>query len=665
MTSEEYYDLVKAYEEKHRQSPTRYKLKLYLIALGGYVFVVGALLVNAALVAALLWLHLKQGLNGWIIAGYVIVGLTLWATIRSLFFRIPFPNGIALDRKHYPFIYERVKALRKPLKLGFKKIRVQIDWDFNASAASRPLFGFFGPSTYFVTIGLPLLNVLNKPQLDAVLAHELAHFSRKHTSSSIWLARVRITWIDLLHRLRTMRMTSLPFIWFAKWFSKYFEAASVVLMRENEYEADHLAASATSAKSCAEVMLRVDMRSEMVAEHWEKIWRKPILTKTVEQSAVSRLIKVLNEPLKREEMLQSLRWGLGKDTHFFDSHPSLADRLNAIGIELPKDESDLQEFAEKFSVPNAASTITAVLGQDQDEAEVFMDALWELINAVPWAIRNAEGAPLLEMDAILDRERRKKGTLSPDRLWKQAWLKSEIYGSAQAIPLIHRLLEQSPDHPHANFFHGARLLEDYDAEGIIYLEKAIELDPLSHQQAGLQVLSDFYRRMGANDDSEESLRESFVAGDETQKALKERAKKVSIRDKFETHQMDEKQLEDLRVTFEAVPEIKCVYLVTKTVKYMAATPYHIIGIVPTFAGLFQSQTRNVGLLTNIAISSSHQIVMLTPLRMLLRLAMSRVENSLAYRCEKWLVRGKKKRAAAKVEKAELRSQKKRKATGSA
>ena len=63
------------------------------------------------------------------------------------------------------------------MRLKKKKLEILVDWDFNASAISRPAFGIIGPSTHYIRFGLPLL----ADQLRTVLAHELAHLSRNHS----------------------------------------------------------------------------------------------------------------------------------------------------------------------------------------------------------------------------------------------------------------------------------------------------------------------------------------------------------------------------------------------------------------------------------------------------------------------------------------------------
>jgi len=66
------------------------------------------------------------------------------------------------------------------MRLKKKKLEILVDWDFNASAISRPAFGIVGPSTHYIRFGLPLLASLSEDQLRPVLAHELAHLSRNH-----------------------------------------------------------------------------------------------------------------------------------------------------------------------------------------------------------------------------------------------------------------------------------------------------------------------------------------------------------------------------------------------------------------------------------------------------------------------------------------------------
>lgn len=81
-----------------------------------------------------------------------------------------------------------------------------MDWDFNASAISRPAFGIIGPSTHYIRFGLPLLASLSEDQLRPVLAHELAHLSRNYSGFGTRIGRAST-------RAQTIRFCHHPYVW--------------------------------------------------------------------------------------------------------------------------------------------------------------------------------------------------------------------------------------------------------------------------------------------------------------------------------------------------------------------------------------------------------------------------------------------------------------------
>jgi hypothetical protein len=134
----------------------QHKAKVFWWMMLGYAVVFAILVFQLALLGMLIWLHLKSEASPILIwCGYTLVGLGLFGTIKSLFLRIPLPDGVVIDRRGFPYLYDLVEALRKPMRLKKKKLEILVDWDFNASAISRPAFGIIGPSTHYIRFGLP------------------------------------------------------------------------------------------------------------------------------------------------------------------------------------------------------------------------------------------------------------------------------------------------------------------------------------------------------------------------------------------------------------------------------------------------------------------------------------------------------------------------------
>jgi len=66
---------------------------------------------------------------------------------------------------------------------------VYLDDDFNASIRQVPRFGLFGGAVNSLSIGLPLLMMLDRRRLLSVLAHEYGHLRGNHGKLSAWIYR--------------------------------------------------------------------------------------------------------------------------------------------------------------------------------------------------------------------------------------------------------------------------------------------------------------------------------------------------------------------------------------------------------------------------------------------------------------------------------------------
>jgi Zn-dependent protease with chaperone function len=199
-------------------------LSVVLLALFGYA-VLGTALVVLCIACLLLF---QLVLTGKFIYVAVKLGLFLvplvWFILRSLWVRIRPPTGLALERADAPRLFDLVDRVGRAL--GAPGIdTVLLTDDLNAGVAHVPWLGLFGPGRNYLVLGLPLLQALTEPQLEAVLAHEFGHVSGKHTRFGAWVYRTRLTWARLALQLEGAGRGA-PLRAFVRWYYPRFEAAS-------------------------------------------------------------------------------------------------------------------------------------------------------------------------------------------------------------------------------------------------------------------------------------------------------------------------------------------------------------------------------------------------------------------------------------------------------
>src|SRR5439155_1953007 len=124
--------------------------------------------------------------------------------IRSLWVRIPRPEGISICEDQAPNLFETADRLSRQLRAP-RPHDVILDGSFNAGVAQIPRFGVLGWSRNYLTVGLPLLDALTPEQFKAVLAHEFGHLAGAHGRFRAWIYRLRTSWAQLLENLRKQK----------------------------------------------------------------------------------------------------------------------------------------------------------------------------------------------------------------------------------------------------------------------------------------------------------------------------------------------------------------------------------------------------------------------------------------------------------------------------
>lgn len=188
-------------------------------------------------------------------------------------------------------------------------------------------------------VSLPLLKQLSESEADAVLAHEMAHFSGQDTFYSTkvspLLQRYNV-YLHYLHGENSGNPATFPVYYFMFCFRFLFELSIAVLRREREFRADSVAASVTSGSSLAAALLRISAfsqyRRSVEAELFvqEKVLAAANVSERIQKGFVAFAATFASDP--KIEGLET--------THPFDTHPSFSQRL--AGLHVRFDEQDRQ-----------------------------------------------------------------------------------------------------------------------------------------------------------------------------------------------------------------------------------------------------------------------------------------------------------------------------------
>jgi Zn-dependent protease with chaperone function len=567
----QFKELVEELEESSKDNEAGYRIKVAILAALGYVYVIGvvALLVGALWLLALV---MKDGRHLVLLKFAVPMALLALVGFRALWVRLDPPEGTALTRDEAPQLFTLLDRIRKRLK-GPPIHHVVMDDEYNAAIMQLPRFGLLGGSRNYLIIGLPLMQTLSVEQFAAVLSHEYGHLSGAHGHFSSWIYRVRMTWQRILDALVSRPMWgSGVFLHFFSWYVPYFEAYTFVLARSNEYEADRAAADVTSTRTMAEALVQVEIGARFVSEHfWPKFFAGADKTPAPAFLPYTQLPLSLNVGLDGGDAQAWLKAALLQRTGIADTHPSLKDRVAALGEEAKVPEKP------------ASSAARALLGPSFSGLVTSFDKAWAKRSLGEWGERHRESLALKDRAAEISAKAKAGASLNAAELHDFARACERYSSEEKAEGYYRRALEVAPDHHETHLALGAMMVKRRNAEGIAHLDKAIPGGGETAYAASA-IASRFLREAGRDRDAERY--ETKMLAQEGRERAKEFNKVYLMpNDNLAPHGLGDKELGLCRATFKRLHRVHDVHAVRKILPG-AGEPYLVLVVSPR-VGLFE------------------------------------------------------------------------------
>jgi Zn-dependent protease with chaperone function len=230
-----------------------------------------------------------------------------------------------LTRENFPLLNAFVDEVAR--RAGFPKVsRVVIANRITAHASGRRPFLWMREGEE-VGLGLPLFAVLSRDELATVIAHELGHHLGGDLLLGPWVHRTRYSLAAAVDALDDSAfLLDLPF----RAYGRLFLRVSAQVSREQERAADRLAALSCGAAATAEALRKVDALSPL----WDVYFDQDVVP-LINQGAQLPLLEgfrlFLNEPHRRVEVSRRIEEIARQPPSPWDSHPSTAERLDALG----------------------------------------------------------------------------------------------------------------------------------------------------------------------------------------------------------------------------------------------------------------------------------------------------------------------------------------------
>ena len=445
-------------------------MKLVLIIIEGQLYLAGILAIFAAELGFLFWgLWSRRPIIG-LVAVFVTVPLirSTVSSIRACFFRIRAPEGMPLSRSEGRALYDFVEEIRRAVDAP-PVDSITITGGFQASAAVYSPPWRLGRRRTLV-LGLPVLTTLSKAELRAVVAHELAHFSRAYDPFAAWVYRTRSSWFGLRASLDRRLATPVYVYWIIQWYVPRLNAASAAVARRQELAADRVAAKVGGSRAAADALVVFESGARFADDtHWPQI-QTSHETAAEPPGPYSQML-TWNARIISTDALDAL---FACETEPEDTHPSLRERF--------------ARLEEPVRMPPAAvcSAGEEILGAELGKLAGRLDQEWIARNGESWTQYRAE---YLERRATLDRLSAIEAPTA-DELFTRAELLEILERSDEALPTYQRAAEQG--HTAASLAAGRILLDRMDSKGIVLVENSMDRDD-SLVPAACRILAEYYQ----------------------------------------------------------------------------------------------------------------------------------------------------------------------------
>ncbi|MDO4723768.1 MAG: M48 family metallopeptidase [Comamonadaceae bacterium] len=429
MKHSDFIHLVRLSEQDSASDERAYRRSVFWFAALGYLWVLG--FVGVGLV--LLWVLLAAIWSGRFHGGYVWLLVAapslLWAGLRALWLRLPPPQGLELAREDAPRLFELLDRIRKKVQ-GPPIHQVLLDGDFNACITQTPRFGLFGAARNTLTLGLPMLMALDTPRLCAVLAHEYGHLRGGHGRFAAWIYRSRLSWERLHASLEgNISFASVATDKFLDWYFPRFCAKTFAMAKQDEYEADRIAASLAGRGTAAAALMEFDVKASWLEMHfWPEHWSQAA-AQPAPIGPYGAMRTMLAAPPPPEFAQMALRQALRRPPQPDDTHPSLRERIEALQkpVVLPA---------------WSAKPALGLLREPGRWIELF-DQQWRREHHQRWRSHHHHLARLAQRVQALQA---RQAQANADELTQLGLLLQRLNPRAQAAPLFEQALAATPNH---------------------------------------------------------------------------------------------------------------------------------------------------------------------------------------------------------------------------
>lgn len=431
MDQADFVHMVRMSEQASAHDSRAYRRGVAMFAALGYLWVLGCLALAVGLLAWLVPQLLHGRVRIGLIWGLVAALGLLWASLRALWVRLDAPEGLAITAKEAPALFEALERIRKKIH-GPPIHAVYLDDEFNASIRQTPRWGLLGGAVNTLTLGLPLLMALDRQRLLAVLTHEYGHLRGDHGRFAAWIYRTRLSWLRLHDSMRNdENVAAAATQAFLNWYFPRFAAKTFALARQDEYEADRIAGRLLGADVASAALVEIEIKGAWLGQRfWADHWRHAATAALPVGpfQAMQAQLGLAPEPGFARE---ALRLALARISDVSDTHPSLRDRVSALG-----GQAVLPAWSQRSAL--------SLLGDAAPRWIAHFDKAWCKDNVGAWKQHHAWLGRVRDRVQVLAASR---ATSNAGELVEEASLRRQLDPRAEGLrPLYELALQRSSEH---------------------------------------------------------------------------------------------------------------------------------------------------------------------------------------------------------------------------
>jgi Zn-dependent protease with chaperone function len=324
----------------------------------------GILLVALSFWVTALWFELYS--PKLVIFAAIAAALGVAVVVKAIFKRIDptfSVEGTVIDGEaNRPLKDALVAICQKVGTVPPDQVIVGIDDNFFVTEMPVTVNGetYHGRTLY---VSLSLLKQMSGSEADAVLAHEMAHFSGNDTVYSKKISPLLVRYGHYLEALYQGGITR-PIFYFMNCFRALYELSLGRLSRQREFRADRIAAEVTSPRDFAGAMLRIAAYSKFRGEVQQNLFKQEQVLATAN----------ISEQIEQGFQQFAVNFAAKHDfreletSHPFDSHPPTLERLAAIGTPYAP-----QTFDAMLAVPGDGRWYARIEHAEQLEAQMWSE----------------------------------------------------------------------------------------------------------------------------------------------------------------------------------------------------------------------------------------------------------------------------------------------------